>query len=118
MKLVLYTDGSFLSFKARDFLKNHFEFEEVDADSSEGRMRLLKRTQQNSVPALEIRRSRKVTGALIANPKSNSTQTSVHCGGGFAINRSHGIYVLAGFDEERWGRGMGLVAGKGMGNTE
>ncbi len=60
MKLVLYADNSSLSSKAREFLKNHFEFEEVDADSSEGRARLRKRTQQSLVPALEIRRSHSV----------------------------------------------------------
>jgi len=61
MKLVLYADDSELSGKARDFLKNEqFVFEEVDVRQPAGASRLLKRTQQQGVPALEIARSHSV----------------------------------------------------------
>ena len=58
MKLVLYVDDSELSNKARDFLKGEqFIFEEVSVKTPSGTSRLLKRTQQRGVPALEIARS-------------------------------------------------------------
>ena len=61
MKLVLYVDGSELCAKAKDFLRSQsLEFEEVDVRTPEGRSRLLKRTQQQSVPALEIIRAHSV----------------------------------------------------------
>ena len=58
MKMVLYLDDSELSSKARDFLKGgQFIFEEVNATTPTGASRLLKRTYQQGVPALEIVRS-------------------------------------------------------------
>jgi hypothetical protein len=58
MKLVLYLDGSELSSKARELLKGEqLVFEEVDAKTPEGASRLLKRTQQRGIPALEIARA-------------------------------------------------------------
>ncbi len=58
MKLVLYADDSPLSFRARAFLKSQsLMFEEVDAKTPDGAARLLKRTRQSSVPALEIIRA-------------------------------------------------------------
>jgi hypothetical protein len=79
MKLVLYVDGSELSNKARNFLKGEqLVFEEVDVKTPAGASRLLMRTQQRSVPALEIA-------------------------------RSHGVGVLADFDEEYWRNQLRLM---------
>ncbi|MCX6770974.1 MAG: hypothetical protein NTX79_02875 [Candidatus Micrarchaeota archaeon] len=61
MKLVLYVDGSEVSGKARSFLKaEQFMFEEVNVKTPAGASRLLKRTYQQGVPALEIARSHSV----------------------------------------------------------
>ena len=61
MKLVAYLDGSPVSGAAREFLKKHsIEFEEVDATTSEGALRLRKRTQQPRVPAFEMKRSHSI----------------------------------------------------------
>ncbi|MFH1199838.1 MAG: glutaredoxin domain-containing protein [Candidatus Micrarchaeota archaeon] len=58
MTLVLYSDGSHASDAAKAFLSSHgMEFEEVDARTSDGYQRLVKRTQQKTVPAIEIKRS-------------------------------------------------------------
>jgi hypothetical protein len=61
MKLVLYSDSSELCGQARDFLRGErLEFEEVDVKTPVGASRLLKRTRQRSVPALEIIRSHSI----------------------------------------------------------
>ncbi|HQT44723.1 MAG TPA: hypothetical protein PLO51_01995, partial [Candidatus Micrarchaeota archaeon] len=72
MKLVLYVDDSELCGKARNFLKSsQLVFEEVNVKTPDGVSLLLKRTQQQNVPVLEI-------------------------------IRSHGVGVLADFNEDFW----------------
>ena len=61
MKIVLYSNGSLVCEEVREFLKaRSLEFEEVDVRTSEGFNRLLRRTQQNTVPAVEFKRSHSV----------------------------------------------------------
>ncbi|MBI5636014.1 hypothetical protein HY993_03580 [Candidatus Micrarchaeota archaeon] len=68
MKIVLYSDDSISSKAAKKFLLKHeLEFEDVNTKAPEGACRLRKRTQQNQIPAFEIK-------------------------------KSHGIHVVAGFD--------------------
>ena len=58
MKLVLYRDGSQTSNAVKAFLENRgLDFEEVDVGTTEGWQRLVNRTRQKTVPALEIKRS-------------------------------------------------------------
>ena len=58
MKLVLYAYGSQETAAVKLFLENHgLEFEEVDIQTPEGFRRLVKQTQQERAPALEIKRS-------------------------------------------------------------
>ena len=61
MKLVLYRDDLVSSQAAKAFLVKHgVEFEEVNVSTPEGVIRLRKRTQQNRVPAFEIKKSHSV----------------------------------------------------------
>ncbi len=61
MKVVLYRDDSGLSAEAAAFLhKLEIQFEEVDVRTEIGHTRLLKRTQQQFVPAFELKRSHSV----------------------------------------------------------
>ncbi len=57
----LFSDGSPSCAVAKRFLEWHaLEFEEVDVRASEGFRRLLKRTRQKMVPALEIRHAHSI----------------------------------------------------------
>ena len=57
MKLVLYADDSQETAAVKLFLENHgLEFEEVDVSTQEGFGRLVKRTEQERAPGLEIKR--------------------------------------------------------------
>lgn len=61
MKIVLYRDGSASSEEAALFLYElGVQFEEVDIRTNMNRARLLKRTQQSSVPAFELKRNRSI----------------------------------------------------------
>lgn len=61
MKLVVYTNNSPSSNAAREFLRKHqLEFEEVNATTPQGAYRLQRRTQQNRLPAFEIKKSHSV----------------------------------------------------------
>ena len=61
MKIVLYSNDSLACEEVREFLKaRSLEFEEVNVRTNEGFNRLLKRTQQNTVPAVEFKRSHSV----------------------------------------------------------
>lgn len=61
MKIVLYADGSASSKAARAFLEKHgIEFEHVNATTPEGAFRLRRRTQQNRLPAFEMKKSHSV----------------------------------------------------------
>ncbi|MEK6953933.1 MAG: hypothetical protein AABX01_02925 [Candidatus Micrarchaeota archaeon] len=72
MKVVLYSDNSAKSTEVRKYLQmRSIIFEEVDTKSVEGRQRLLKRTQQNGIPAIELVRNHSIhifVGSGLAGP--------------------------------------------------